>query len=82
MLRAVLEETASPELFKPLCGGANQALALAWETSCPLLVFPCLFEEILASIRRRYMRQSHPDASMADLLQLQFVTRDDQRSAA
>ena len=70
MLGAALEETADPGLIKSLCGGANQALAMAWETPQPLLVFPCLFEEMAAALRERHLRQSRPGATMADLLQL------------
>jgi hypothetical protein len=46
LLRCALEETPEARLFKPLCVAANEAAELAWDTSCPLLVFPCLFEEM------------------------------------
>jgi len=46
LLRATLEETPETESFKRLCGAANQAAELAWATHYPLLVFPCLFEEM------------------------------------
>lgn len=51
LLRGALEATPEAGLFKPLCGAANQAVALAWDTSYPLLVFPLLFEEMVKTIR-------------------------------
>ena len=51
LLRSALETTSNARLFKRLCGAANQAADLAWATSCPLLVFPCLFEEMAEAIR-------------------------------
>jgi hypothetical protein len=54
LLFHALENTVEPELVKQLCGGANEALALAWETPEPLLVFPCLFAEITERIRARF----------------------------
>ena len=51
MLQAVLEETCDAGLLKRLCGAANQAAELAWATSHPLLVFPCLFEELVQGVR-------------------------------
>ncbi|MDR3459340.1 MAG: hypothetical protein P4N60_18065 [Verrucomicrobiae bacterium] len=46
LLYLALEKTSEPKLFKTLCGAANQAADLAWNTSFPLLVFPGLFEEL------------------------------------
>jgi hypothetical protein len=46
LLRAALQETSDVILSKRLCGAANQAADLAWSTANPLLVFPCLFEEM------------------------------------
>jgi hypothetical protein len=54
LLRAALEETPEAGLFKRLCGAANQAAELAWTTPCPLLVFPCLFEELAQVVRERF----------------------------
>jgi hypothetical protein len=51
LLKSALETTSNARLFKRLCGAANQAADLAWATSCPLLVFPCLFEEMAEDIR-------------------------------
>lgn len=47
LLRVALEEARETEAFKRLCGAANQAAELAWATASPLLVFPCLFEEMV-----------------------------------
>jgi len=54
LLRAALEATPQAHLFKRLCGAANQAADQAWETNAPLLVFPCLFEELLAVARANH----------------------------
>lgn len=52
LLRVALEATPQTHLFKRLCGAANQAAERAWETDFPLLVFPCLFEELVAAVRQ------------------------------
>ena len=49
----MLEQTSEIGLFKPICGAANQATGLAWESPYPLLVFPCLFEEMVQSVREQ-----------------------------
>jgi hypothetical protein len=51
LLQAVLEESCDAGLLKRLCGAANEAAELAWATSHPLLVFPCLFEELVQRVR-------------------------------
>jgi hypothetical protein len=51
LLQAVLEETCDAVLLKRLCGAANEAAELAWATSQPLLVLPCLFEELAQRVR-------------------------------
>ena len=54
LLRIALEETAGEaRLFKQICGAANQAADLAWTESCPLLIFPCLFEELVQVAREQ-----------------------------
>src|SRR5262249_51292806 len=50
-LQSALETTSNARLFKRLCGTANQAADLAWATPYPLLVFPCLFEEMAEEVR-------------------------------
>lgn len=52
LLRAVLEAAPGPALYKRLCGAANQAAGLAWETAHPVLVFACLFEELVQEVHR------------------------------
>lgn len=47
LLHAVLEKTNNAALFKQICGAANRAAELAWATAFPLLVFPCLFDEMV-----------------------------------
>jgi hypothetical protein len=54
LLQSVLEETCDTALLKRLCGAANEAAELAWATSQPLLVFPCLFEELAERVRAEY----------------------------
>ncbi len=45
LLRRLLDDAVQPELNTPLRRAANDAAALAWTTSFPLLVFPTLLEE-------------------------------------
>jgi len=54
LLHAALERTSVPRAQKELCGAANAAAAAAWETSCPLLVYPCLFEEMAGAVLDRH----------------------------
>ncbi len=65
LLRAALEATPQTHLFKRLCGAANQAADQAWETNAPLLVFPCLFEELIAAARARHDTEPPEVASIA-----------------
>jgi hypothetical protein len=58
LLQTVLEETCDAGLLKRLCGAANEAAELAWATADPLLVFPCLFEELAQRARTEYQSQS------------------------
>ena len=51
LLRSVLSGSTQPELFKNLSRAADRAAELAWKTESPLLVFPCLFEELTAKVR-------------------------------
>jgi hypothetical protein len=53
LLRAVLEATPDIVLYKRFCAAANQAADLAWSTAHPLLVFPCLFEELAHQVRQQ-----------------------------
>lgn len=46
LLHTALEQATNAALSRQLCGIANRAADLAWATACPLLVFPCLFEEM------------------------------------
>lgn len=52
-LHAALAQTDDPAICKQLCRAANAAAELAWETVQPLLVFPCLFEEMARAVRVR-----------------------------
>jgi len=62
LLRAALEETPETGSFKRLCGAANQAAQLAWATSHPLLVYPCLFDEMVRAVRERFQQEQISDA--------------------
>ena len=53
-----LAEVPTPELIPPLRRAANEAAALAWVTTFPLLVFPVLFEEKTALAMRQAARQA------------------------
>jgi len=57
LLRAALEETPDAALFKPLCGAASDAADRSWATAWPLLVFPCLFEELIQNVRQEFQRE-------------------------
>lgn len=45
LLRRLLDDAVQPDLNAPLRRAANDAAALAWTTTFPLLVFPALLEE-------------------------------------
>ncbi|HEX7653350.1 MAG TPA: hypothetical protein VF607_07585 [Verrucomicrobiae bacterium] len=54
LLQAALAVTQYPEARRQLCGAANAAADLAWESDLPMLVFPCLFEERARQIQNRF----------------------------
>lgn len=51
-------QTAGTELTVPLRRAANEAAAIAWATTLPLLVFPTLFEEKTITAIRQAERQA------------------------
>jgi hypothetical protein len=55
ILQIALRQTALPHAQRQLCGAANLAAEMAWETACPLLLFPCLFEEMATKILNRFV---------------------------
>jgi hypothetical protein len=57
LLHITLEEATEIGLFKPICGAANQAAELAWNESCPLLVFPCLFEKLVQIASEQFQQE-------------------------
>jgi hypothetical protein len=57
LLRIALEEATELELFKSICGVANQAAELVWDAPFPLLVFPCLFEELVQIAREQFQQE-------------------------
>jgi hypothetical protein len=61
LLRKALEETPDAALFKRLCAAANDAADRAWETARPLLVLPCLFDELVQKVRREFQVQKNRD---------------------
>jgi hypothetical protein len=61
LLHAALKETPETGLFKQLRGAANQAAHLAWATSHPLLVFPHLFDEMVAAVREQFQQEQVSD---------------------
>jgi hypothetical protein len=58
LLAEQLVETPEPELNVPLRRAASEAAALAWATVFPLLTFPLLFEEKIATAVCQAGRQS------------------------
>ena len=63
LLRTVLEETPETGSFKRLSRAANQAAELAWATSYPLLIYPCLFDEIVRMREELSQQEQIGDAS-------------------
>lgn len=57
LLHITLEEATEIGLFKPICGAANQAAELAWDAPFPLLVFPCLFEELVQIASEQFQKE-------------------------
>jgi hypothetical protein len=53
LLPATLEHNADPRIHKQLCGAANAAAELVWNTAHPALLYPCLFEELAQTILDR-----------------------------
>ena len=68
LLTLQLAELAKPELNTPLRRAANEAAALAWVTSYPLLVFPALFEEKTAAAVRQTEHQARVYENSRELL--------------
>ncbi len=52
-----LRETPEPTFSAPIRRAANDAAALAWATSYPLLVLPVLLQEKAAAARCQALRQ-------------------------
>ena len=57
LLLEVLRQTVDPELNTRLRRAANDAVALAWATDYPLLLFPNLFDEKAQAAQIQYRRQ-------------------------
>jgi hypothetical protein len=55
LLQNFLAQTALPHVQRQLCGAANMAAEIAWDTACPLLLFPSLFEEMATKILSRFV---------------------------
>jgi hypothetical protein len=55
MLHAALESPAEVLPPKKICGLANQAAKQAWNARFPVLVFPCLFEDLLRHAREQIL---------------------------
>jgi hypothetical protein len=79
MLVATTEEV----FFKPLCGAANQAAELAWDSPYPLLVFPCLFEELAQALHDQVPpKPTHEWEAEQRLNRLEFASANEQISPA
>ena len=57
LLQQLLEQARQPEQIVLLRRAANDALALAWATPYPVLLFPALLEEKAATALVQYRRQ-------------------------
>jgi len=68
LLRKALEETPDAALFKRLCAAANDAADRSWETARPLLVLPCLFDELVQKVRQEFLAQKNRDGLKPSLL--------------
>jgi hypothetical protein len=58
LLQQALQEAVDPEFYAPLRRAANEAAALAWATTYPLLLFPTLFEEKAQAAVVQALRQA------------------------
>ena len=70
LLEERLEDAWATRLSSQVRRAANEAAALAWVTSYPLLVFPALFEEKLESARQIAQRQEQVRQRSRELLVL------------
>jgi hypothetical protein len=68
LLRQFLEQTADPVQNTALRRAANDAVALAWVTQYPLLVFPALLEEKARAALLQVERQARIRARSHNLL--------------
>ena len=68
LLEEHLAANDAAELSAPLRRAANEAAALAWVTRYPLLVFPTLFQEKIASAVRQAERQARIYANSRELI--------------
>jgi len=68
LLAERLEESLESEFSSQLRRAANEAAALAWVTSYPLLVFPVLFEEKTEAATRVAERQAQVYQRSRELL--------------
>jgi hypothetical protein len=66
MLLSALEETPDTELFKRLCGAANQAADLAWATRAPARSFPVFFEDLILAIQQEGFSRCRPPFAETD----------------
>ena len=57
LLQPLLSETQAPELNARIRRAANEAAAVAWMTSFPLLMFPALLIEKAQEARRQSAKQ-------------------------
>lgn len=68
LLRTALASTSTPSLVPSLRRAANEAAALAWLEPHPLLVFPCLFQQLAAAAQRQAHKQMFVRARSEALL--------------
>lgn len=68
LLRRLLDDAVQPELNAPLRRAANDAAAVAWTTSFPLLFFPALLEEKARRARLQLQKQNQIRLRSEELL--------------
>ena len=68
LLTHQLATAALPGVTAALRRAANEAAAIAWATTVPLLVFPTLFEEKIAAALRQAERQARIFRNSRDLV--------------
>src|SRR4051812_24064521 len=68
LVSAELDATWALARHEPVLIAANEAAGLAWTTGFPLLMFPALFDEKVARVRKQQDRAERIKARTADFV--------------